>query len=112
MKRIEAIIRPHRLAEALTALVKLRITGVTVIDTLGFGRQPGHSEIFEQINIRPGEDLELGLVPKKLLLMFVEDDHVQTVVETITQIARTGNPGDGKIAVSSMDELVRVRSDE
>jgi len=111
MKRVEAIIRPHRLGEALTALAKLRITGVTVVDALGFGRKPGHSDIFEQIVIRQGEDLELGLVPKKMLVMFVEDEHVRTVVDTIAQIARTGSPGDGKIAVSNLEELVRVRTD-
>jgi len=111
MKRVEAIIRPHRLGEALTALAKLRITGVTVVDALGFGRKPGHSDIFEQIVIRQGEDLELGLVPKKMLVMFVEDEHVPTVLDTIAHIARTGYPGDGKIAVSNLDELVRVRTD-
>lgn len=110
MKRVEAIIRPHRLAEALAALAKLRITGVTVLETMGFGRNPGHSEVFEQTAIQPGEDLELGLVRKKLLLMFVEEDHVRIVVDTIAQIARTGYPGDGKIAVSPLDELVRVRA--
>lgn len=111
MKRVEAIIRPHRLGEALTALAKLRITGVTVMDSLGFGRKPGHSDIFEQIVIRQGEDLELGLVPKKMLVMFVEDTHVRQVVDTIAQIARTGYPGDGKIVVSQLEEIVRVRTD-
>ena len=110
MKRVEAIIRPHRLSEALAAVAKLRITGVTVMDTMGFGRNPGHSEVYEQTAIQPGEDLEIGLVRKKMIIMFVEDDHVRTVVDTIAQIARTGYPGDGKIAVSPLDELLRVRA--
>jgi len=112
MKRIEAIIRPHRLAHALTELAKLRMTGVTVVDAIGFGRQPGHSEVYEQITIRSGEDLEVGLVPKKLLIMFVDDENVQTVVDTLTQVSRTGRPGDGKVAVSSIESFARIRADE
>jgi nitrogen regulatory protein P-II 1 len=110
MKRVEAIIRPHRLSEALAALAKLRITGVTVLDTMGFGTQPGYSDVYEMTSIHPNEDLELGLVRKKMLVMFVEDDHLRTVVDTIMQIARTGYPGDGKIAISPLEELIRVRT--
>ena len=109
MKRVEAIIRPHRLSEALAALVKLRITGVTVVDSLGFGLNPGHSDVFEQTVVHRDDDLEIGLVPKKLLVMYMEDEHVRVVVDTIAQIARTGYPGDGKIAISQLEELVRVR---
>lgn len=111
MKRIEAVIRPHRLSQTLTALVNLKITGVTVVDAIGFGLKPGYSEVYEQIQVRQGEDMELGLVPKKLLIMFVEDEHVRKVVDTIAQIARTGQAGDGKIAVSHLEELVRVRAE-
>jgi nitrogen regulatory protein PII len=109
MKRVEAIIRPHRLSEALAALVKLRITGVTVVDSLGFGLNPGHSDVFEQTIVHRDDDMEIGLVPKKLLVMYMEDEHVRVVVDTIAQIARTGYPGDGKIAISHLEELVRVR---
>jgi nitrogen regulatory protein PII len=112
VKRVEAIIRPHRLAHALSELAKLRMTGVTVVDAIGFGRQPGHSEVYEQITIRSGDDMEVGLVPKKLLIMFVEDENVQTVVETITLIARTGRPGDGKVCVSAVESFTRVRADD
>ena len=108
MKRIEAIIRPHRQTEVLAALAKMQITGVTVLDTLGFGRQPGHSEVYEAV--RPTDEVDPGLVPKRLLLMFVEDDHVQPVVDTILRVARTGQQGDGKIAVSSLEQLVRIRT--
>jgi len=111
MKRVEAIIRPHRLAEALTALVKLRVTGVTVLDTLGFGLNPGHSDVYEQMVVHRDQDWEIGLVPKKMLVMYIEDEHVRTVVDTIAQIARTGHPGDGKIAVSQLEEFIRVRTD-
>lgn len=111
MKRVEAIIRPHRLSEALTALVKLRVTGVTVVDSLGFGINPGHSDVFEQSVVHRDGDLEIGVVPKKLLIMYVEDANVRPVVDTIAQIARTGYPGDGKIAISQLEELVRVRVD-
>jgi nitrogen regulatory protein PII len=108
MKRIEAIIRPHRLADTLIALAKLQVTGVTVSDTLGLGRQPGHSEIYEEIHRYPG--LESGLVPKKLLVMFVEDHRVKGVVDAIGEIARTGRYGDGRIAVSHLDELVHIHN--
>lgn len=107
MKRIEAVIRPHRLAESLAAVAKLRIAGVTVVDAVGFGRQPGHSEVYEE-TLRY-EGMEMGLVPKKMLIMFVEDEHVTTIVEQLTAMARTGYPGDGKIAVTPVDQYVRVR---
>jgi len=111
MKRVEAIIRPHRLSEVLSELVKLRITGVTVVDTLGFGLNPGHSDVFEQIIIHRDTDSEIGLAPKKMLIMYVEDVHVQAVADSIARIAHTGNPGDGKIAISDLGELIRIRVD-
>jgi nitrogen regulatory protein PII len=107
MKRIEAVIRPHRLVEVLTALVKMQVGGVTVVDSLGFGRQPGHSEVYEEV--RRGPNMEVGLVPKKLLIMIVDDEQVSSIVEAVTQIARTGHPGDGKISVSDVHQLVRIR---
>ena len=108
MKRIEAIIRPHRQADVLAALAKMQISGVTVLDTLGLGRQPGHSEVYEEV--RHSSELETGLIRKRLLLMFVEDEHVQAVVDTIVRTASTGVPGDGKIAVSGIDQLIRIRA--
>jgi len=108
MKRIEATIRPHRLADTLIALAKLRITGVTVTDTLALGRQPGHSEIFEEIHRYPG--LESGLVPKKSLVMYVEDGAVRSVVDAIAEVGRTGRYGDGRIAVSHLEELKHIHN--
>jgi nitrogen regulatory protein PII len=108
MKRIEAIIRPHRLADTLVALAKLQVTGVTVTDTLGLGRQPGHSEIYEEIHRYPG--LEMGLVPKKSIVMFVEDDRVRGVVDALAEVARTGRYGDGRVAVSHLDELQHIHN--
>lgn len=108
MKRIEAIIRPHRLADTLIALTKLRVMGVTVTDALSMGRQAGHSDIFEEIHRYPG--LETGLVPKKALVMFVEDDRVRAVVDTIAEVARTGRFGDGRIAISQLDELIHIHN--
>lgn len=107
MKRIEAVIRPHCLAESLAAIAKLRIAGVTVVDAVGFGRQPGHSEVYEEALRYEG--MEIGLVPRKMLIMFAEDEHVAQIVELLTRIARTGYPGDGKIAVSAVEQYVRVR---
>jgi nitrogen regulatory protein P-II 2 len=108
MKRIEAIIRPHLLADTLVALSELQVTGVTVTETLGLGRQPGHSEIYEEIHRYPG--LEMGLVPKKSLVVFVEDDCVRAVVDTISRVARTGRYGDGRVAVSHLDELQHIHN--
>lgn len=109
MKRIEAIIRPHRLSEALAALAKMQV-GVTVIDAMGFGRQAGHSEVYQELYRFDGT--EVGLVPKKMIILFVEDAEVNKVVETISQIARTGYPGDGKVVVSGVDQIARVRTPE
>jgi nitrogen regulatory protein PII len=108
MKRIEAIIRPHTLADTLVALSDLGVRAVTVTDTLGLGRQPGHSEIYEEIHRYPG--LEMGLVPKKNLVMFVQEDRVQVVVDALTKATRTGRYGDGWIAISHLEELQHIHN--
>ncbi len=107
MKRIEAIIRPSKQASVLASLSGLGINNVTVIETLGLGLQPGYSQIYEPAS--PNKESQTGLVPKRLLLLFVEDDQVQSVMDVIQPLALTGDPGDGKIAVSQLDQLVRIR---
>ena len=107
MKRIEAIIRPHQQASVLAGLAKLGITNVTAIETLGLAHQITHSRIYEPAS--PDPETQTGLIPKSLLLLFIEDHQVQPVTELIQQLAFTGDPGDGKIAVSQVDQILRLR---
>jgi nitrogen regulatory protein P-II 1 len=112
MKKIEAIIRPHKqdaLLQALAqsnALAKGSALGVTVVNTVGFGRQKGHSDVYR------GVKQEMGVVPKRMLILYVNDDQVDSVVKLITDVAQTGQMGDGKIAVFPMDNLTRIRTGE
>ena len=112
MKKIEAIIRPHKQDELLQALANSDVLtdgsalGVTVMDTVGFGRQKGHSEVYR------GVEQEMGLVPKRMLMMYVGDQQVDAVVKMITEIAQTGKMGDGKIAVLPVEHLIRIRTGE
>lgn len=107
MKRIEAVIRPHKQPEVLAALANMGINNVTVLETLGLSRQPGYSQIYEPMN--PHKETQTGLVPKRLLLLFVRDEQVQPVIDLIQTHAVTGAPGDGKIAISQLEEIVRIR---
>jgi nitrogen regulatory protein P-II 1 len=112
MKKIEAIIRPHKqdaLLQGLAqsdALTEGSALGVTVLETVGFGRQKGHSEVYR------GVEQEMGVVPKRMVIMYVNDDQVDGVVRLITEIAQTGQMGDGKIAVLPVENLTRIRTGE
>ena len=106
MKRIEAVIRPHKLNEVLEALDQHGISGVTVVETIGFGRQRGHSEVFK------GSDESFGLVPKRMLVLYVADKDVDAIVQRICQVAQTGQVGDGKLVVTGIDKAVRIRTGE
>jgi nitrogen regulatory protein P-II 1 len=108
MKRIEAVIRPHKQAYVLAALARLGITNVTVLETLGLGRLPGHSQIFEPVG-QNGET-QTGLIPKRLLLLFVEDSQVSAALEAIQSAAFTGAPGDGIVAVSPVEQFAGIRA--
>lgn len=107
MKRIEAVIRPHKQSYVLAALARLGITNVTILETLGLASLPSFSQLYEPAS--QDKETQTGLIPKRLLLLFVEDDQVQPVVDLIQSIALTGTPGDGKIAVSHLDQFVRIR---
>jgi len=107
MKRIEAIIRPHKQESVLAALAKFGLTNVTVMEILGLARQISYSRIYEPGS--PNPETQTGLIPKRLLLLLVEDDQVQPILDIIQPIAFTGEPGDGKIAVSALDQVVRIR---
>lgn len=107
MKRIEAIVRPHKLPSLLAELAKAGITNVTVSESLGLARQVSHSRIYEPVGGNP--ETKTGLIPKRLLLLFLEDPQVQPVLDLLQANAFTGEPGDGVIAVSQIDQLVHIR---
>ena len=106
MKKIEAIIRHFKLEEVKTALTEVGVHGMTVTEVRGFGRQRGHKETYR------GAEYIVDFMPKVKLEVVVEDGGVQTAIEAIIRTARTGQVGDGKIFVSSMEQVVRIRTGE
>jgi len=106
MKRIEAVIKPFKLEDVKEALTEAGITGMTVSDVKGYGRQQGHSELYR------GAEYVVDFLPKVKLDLVVAEDQVDDVVELITQSARTGKIGDGKIFVSPIEKIVRIRTGE
>jgi nitrogen regulatory protein P-II 1 len=104
MKRIEAIIQPHKLDEVKEALKGMGVDGMTVTDVRGHGRQKGHKETYR------GQEYKVDLLPKVQLDMVVADSRVDEVVTAITAAARSGKIGDGKIFVSSIDRAIRIRN--
>ena len=106
MKKIEAIIKPFKLAEVKDALGEIGIEGMTVSEVKGFGRQKGHTEIYR------GSEYTVDFLPKIKLEIVVSDGQLENAVATIVKAAKTGKIGDGKVFVSSIDEAVRIRTDE
>ena len=104
MKKIEAIVKPFKLDEVREALSEIGVTGLTVTEVKGFGRQKGHTELYR------GAEYVVDFLPKVKVEVVVEDNLVDNVVEAITEAARTGRIGDGKIFVSPIDEAVRIRT--
>jgi nitrogen regulatory protein P-II 1 len=106
MKRIEAIIRPFKLGELKDRLHEIGVRGMTVSDVRGFGRTGGKREVYR------GATYKVDFVPKTRIQIVLEDDRVEPVIQAIVQSARTGEIGDGKIFVSPMAEIIRVRTGE
>ena len=106
MKRIEAIIRPHRLDEVKDRLKQAGVTGMTVVEVKGFGRTGGKTEVYR------GSAYVVDFVPKVKIEIIVPNDNVQQVVNVITEAARTGKIGDGKIFILPVDEVIRIRTGE
>jgi nitrogen regulatory protein P-II 2 len=106
MKKIEAIIKPFKLDEVKEALQEVGLQGITVIEAKGFGRQKGHTELYR------GAEYVVDFLPKIKLEVAVADDQIERVVEAIQAAARTGKIGDGKIFVSQLDQVVRIRTGE
>jgi nitrogen regulatory protein P-II 1 len=106
MKKIEAIVKPFKLDEVKHALTKIGIQGMTVSEVKGFGRQRGHTEVYR------GAEYTIDFVPKAKIELIVVDELVPQVIETIERAAKTGKIGDGKIFLSSIDEVIRIRTGE
>jgi nitrogen regulatory protein P-II 1 len=106
MKRIEAVIKPFKLEDVKDALSELGITGLTVTDVKGYGRQQGHSELYR------GAEYVVDFVPKVKIDVIVKEDQVDEIVKALTESARTGKIGDGKIFVSPVEKTIRIRTGE
>ena len=106
MKKIQAIIRHYKLEEVKNAISEIGISGMTVSEVRGFGRQRGHKETYR------GNEYIVDFLPKVKLEIVVQDDMVRQTIETITQVARTGQIGDGKIFITDLDEVIRIRTGE
>jgi nitrogen regulatory protein PII len=106
MKKVEAVIKPFKLDDVREALSEIGITGMTAIEVKGFGRQKGHTELYR------GAEYVVDFLPKVKLEVVVKEEDLDRCVETITSAARTGKIGDGKIFVTSVERVVRIRTGE
>ncbi len=106
MKKVEAVIKPFKLDEVKEALHEVGIQGITVIEAKGFGRQKGHTELYR------GAEYVVDFLPKVKIEVIMEDALVERAIEAIQQAARTGRIGDGKIFVTNVEEVVRIRTGE
>jgi nitrogen regulatory protein P-II 1 len=106
MKKIEAVIKPFKLDEVKEALHEIGLQGLTVTEAKGFGRQKGHTELYR------GAEYVVDFLPKVKIEVVLDDAMVEKAVEAITQAARTGRIGDGKIFISTVEEVIRIRTGE
>ena len=106
MKKIEAIIKPFKLDEVKDALSNIGVSGLTVFEVKGFGRQKGHTELYR------GAEYIVDFLPKIKLEFIINDEILDEVIETIKSSAHTGKIGDGKIFVSNIEEIIRIRTGE
>lgn len=106
MKKVEAVVKPFKLDDVREALSNVGITGMTAIEVKGFGRQKGHTELYR------GAEYVVDFLPKVKLEVIVKDEDVERCVETITTAARTGKIGDGKIFVTPVESVTRIRTGE
>jgi len=106
MKMIKAIIKPFKLDDVKDALTEIGVTGLTVTEVRGYGRQKGHTELYR------GAEYNVDFVPKTEITTVVNADQVETVINAIIEAARSGKVGDGKIFVTSVEKVVRIRTGE
>jgi nitrogen regulatory protein P-II 1 len=106
MTKIEAIIQPSKLDAVKEALLEIGVEGMTILEVRGHGRQKGHTEIYR------GREYTVDLLPKIKLELVLTEEIVERVIDTIVAVTRTGRIGDGKIFLSRIDEVIRIRNDE
>lgn len=106
MKKIEAIIRPFKLDEVKEALVEEGIKGLTISEVRGYGRQKGHTETYR------GSEYQIEFIPKIKIEIVVDDTLLDKVIDAITRTAKTGQVGDGKIFISDVQDVIRIRTEE
>ena len=106
MKKIEAIIKPFKLDEVKEALQEIGLQGITVIEAKGFGRQKGHTELYR------GAEYVVDFLPKVKIEVVLNDEMLEKAVDTIQKAAKTGRIGDGKIFISTVDDVVKIRTGE
>lgn len=106
MKKIEAIIKPFKLDEVKEALQVIGLQGMTVLEAKGFGRQKGHTELYR------GAEYVVDFLPKVKIEIAISDEMVDAVIESITRVASTGKIGDGKIFVTNLEQVIRIRTGE
>ena len=106
MKKIEAVVKPFKLDEVREALSEIGVSGLTVTEVKGFGRQKGHTELYR------GAEYVVDFLPKVKIEVVVADNVVEQAIESIVKAARTGKIGDGKIFVTSVEQIVRIRTGE
>lgn len=106
MKKIEAIIRPFKLDEVKEALLEEGIRGLTITEVRGYGRQKGHTEVYR------GSEYQIEFIPKVKIEVVVEENMTDTVISAILRVAKTGQVGDGKIFISDVQDVIRIRTDE
>ncbi len=106
MKKVEAIVKPFKLDDVREALSEIGITGMTATEVKGFGRQKGHTELYR------GAEYVVDFLPKVRIEIVIVDDQVDACIDAITQAARTGKIGDGKIFVTPVERVVRIRTGE
>lgn len=106
MKKIEAIIRPFKLDDVREALSEIGVKGMTLTEVKGYGRQRGHAEIYR------GSEYQIDFLPKIKIEVVASNEFANKIIETILKVAKTGQVGDGKIFVSTIDEVIRIRTEE
>ncbi len=106
MKKIEAIVRPHKMEDVREALHEMGVNGMTITEVKGIGRQKGHTETYR------GSEYEINFVPKIKLEVVVPDEQAQKVISVVIRTAKTGEIGDGKIFLLPIEEAIRVRTEE
>ena len=104
MKKVEAIIQPHKLEDVREALKNIGVDGMTISDVRGHGRQKGHKEVYR------GQEYTVDLLPKVKVEIVVPDSHLEETVKALGDAARSGKLGDGKIFISNLDDAIRIRN--